>query len=198
MVNTTYLFSFVETPRKFIIAELSIRKLGSSSVLITPSKFLFRKSKSIKFSLNNWQITKSDLSLKLQRYCQLVFFLIINKPLICKFVLRNILNIEFLIVSRYLLQVPRMFQIVDQLSSWQSQTMMLSMETIQKGRDIFLCYLSKTDLNIRGLLVISGFVYYSKNSEYKLSRLNLRDLHFLSAFKYLTSILIITFVTQVN
>ena len=25
-----YLFSFVETPRKFIIAELSIRKLGSS------------------------------------------------------------------------------------------------------------------------------------------------------------------------
>ena len=28
------LTSFVETPRKFIIAELSIRKLGSSSVLI--------------------------------------------------------------------------------------------------------------------------------------------------------------------
>ena len=34
MVNTIYLLSFVETPRKFIIAELSIRKLGSSSVLI--------------------------------------------------------------------------------------------------------------------------------------------------------------------
>ena len=34
MVNTVYLLSFVETPRKFIIAELSIRKLGSSSVLI--------------------------------------------------------------------------------------------------------------------------------------------------------------------
>ena len=31
MVNTIYLFSFVKTPRKFIIAELSIRKLGSSS-----------------------------------------------------------------------------------------------------------------------------------------------------------------------
>ena len=32
-----YFFSFVETPRKFIIiAELSIRKLGSSSVLIIP------------------------------------------------------------------------------------------------------------------------------------------------------------------
>ena len=34
MVNTIYLFSFVETPCKFIIAELSICKLGSSSVLI--------------------------------------------------------------------------------------------------------------------------------------------------------------------
>ena len=34
MVNTLYLFNFVETPRKFIIAKLSIRKLGSSSVLI--------------------------------------------------------------------------------------------------------------------------------------------------------------------
>ena len=33
-ICTLYLFSFVETPRKFIIAELSIRKLGSSSVLI--------------------------------------------------------------------------------------------------------------------------------------------------------------------
>ena len=31
-----YLFRFVETPRKFIIAELSIRKLGSSSALIIP------------------------------------------------------------------------------------------------------------------------------------------------------------------
>ena len=34
MVNTIYLISFVKTPRKFIIAELSIRELGSSSVLI--------------------------------------------------------------------------------------------------------------------------------------------------------------------
>ena len=34
MVNTIYLISFVKTPRKFIIAELSIRKLGSSSVLL--------------------------------------------------------------------------------------------------------------------------------------------------------------------
>ena len=33
MVNTIYLLSFVETC-KFIIAELSIRKLGFSSVLI--------------------------------------------------------------------------------------------------------------------------------------------------------------------
>ena len=35
MMNTIYLLSFVETPRKFIIAELSIRKLGSSSVVIS-------------------------------------------------------------------------------------------------------------------------------------------------------------------
>ena len=34
MVNTIYLFSFVETPRKLIIAKLLLRKLGSSSVLI--------------------------------------------------------------------------------------------------------------------------------------------------------------------
>ena len=34
MMNTIYLLSFVDTPRKFIIVELSIRKLGSSSVLI--------------------------------------------------------------------------------------------------------------------------------------------------------------------
>ena len=32
-VKRIYLLSFVEAPRKFIIAELSIRKLGSSSVL---------------------------------------------------------------------------------------------------------------------------------------------------------------------
>ena len=34
MMNIIYLFSFVETPRKFITVELSIRKLGSSLVLI--------------------------------------------------------------------------------------------------------------------------------------------------------------------
>ena len=34
MVNIIYLLSFVETPRKFVIAELSIRAPGSSSVLI--------------------------------------------------------------------------------------------------------------------------------------------------------------------
>ena len=32
--ETLYLIGSVETPRKFIIAELSIRKVGSSSVLI--------------------------------------------------------------------------------------------------------------------------------------------------------------------
>ena len=34
MVNIKLKYNFVETPRKFIIAELSIRKHGSSSVLI--------------------------------------------------------------------------------------------------------------------------------------------------------------------
>ena len=34
MVNIKLKYNFVETPRKFIIAELSVRKLGSSSVLI--------------------------------------------------------------------------------------------------------------------------------------------------------------------
>ena len=61
-----------------------------------------------------------------------------------------------------MLQVPRMFQIVDQFSSWQTQTMMVSMECIQKGLDIFLSYLSTNDLNIRGLLVIGDFVYYRR------------------------------------
>ena len=43
-----YLFSFVETPRKFIIAELSIRKLGSSSVLII-RLFEFTQTDSFEF-----------------------------------------------------------------------------------------------------------------------------------------------------
>ena len=39
-LDKVYLFSFVEAPRKFIIAELSIRKLGSSSVLIIISRII--------------------------------------------------------------------------------------------------------------------------------------------------------------
>ena len=35
MVNIKLKYNFVETPRKFIFAKLSIRKLGFSSVLIT-------------------------------------------------------------------------------------------------------------------------------------------------------------------
>ena len=54
MVNTIYLLSFVETPRKFIIAELSIRKLGSSSVLI------------IHNSANNIISTDEDPSLRIE------------------------------------------------------------------------------------------------------------------------------------
>ena len=45
--NPTYLLSFVETPRKFIIAELSIRKLGSSSVLIILMKIRAYESKAL-------------------------------------------------------------------------------------------------------------------------------------------------------
>ena len=40
MVNTMYLFSFVETPRKFIIAKLLIRELGSE---LTDRKLGFNK-----------------------------------------------------------------------------------------------------------------------------------------------------------
>ena len=40
-------FSFVETARKFIIAELSIRKLGSSSVLIMLMKIRAYGSKAL-------------------------------------------------------------------------------------------------------------------------------------------------------
>ena len=47
MVNTIYLLSFVETPRKFIIAELSIRKLGSSSVLLALMKIRAYGSKAL-------------------------------------------------------------------------------------------------------------------------------------------------------
>ena len=47
MVNTIYLFSFVETPRKFIVAELSIPKLGSSSVLLAMMKIRAYGSKAL-------------------------------------------------------------------------------------------------------------------------------------------------------
>ena len=36
-------YNFVETPRKFIIAKLSIRKLGSSSLLIITITLCFHK-----------------------------------------------------------------------------------------------------------------------------------------------------------
>ena len=42
-------FSFVETARKFIIAELSIRKLGSSSVLIILMKIRAYGSKALQW-----------------------------------------------------------------------------------------------------------------------------------------------------
>jgi hypothetical protein len=40
---------FVETPRKFITAKLSIRKPGSSSVLITQNRYQTRRDTSMCF-----------------------------------------------------------------------------------------------------------------------------------------------------
>ena len=40
-LNVPFLFSFVEAPRKFTIAELSIRKPGPSSVLTTLTIIIF-------------------------------------------------------------------------------------------------------------------------------------------------------------
>ena len=61
MVNTIYLFSFVETPRKFVIAELSIRKLGYSSVLLALIKILLRIESSAIINLRG-------VSTKLNKY----------------------------------------------------------------------------------------------------------------------------------
>ena len=46
-------YNFVETPRKFIIAELLIRKLGSSAVLI---KITMQIYKELKRKLNDFMI----------------------------------------------------------------------------------------------------------------------------------------------
>ena len=63
MVNTIYLFSFVETPRKFIIAELSIRKLGSSSALLALMKIRAYGSKALHAVIN-----LRGVSTKLNKY----------------------------------------------------------------------------------------------------------------------------------
>ena len=48
MVNIKLKYNFVETPRKFIIAELSIRKLGSSSALLALMRFRAYGSKALR------------------------------------------------------------------------------------------------------------------------------------------------------
>ena len=70
IVKTIYLFSFVETSRKFIIAKLSIRKLGSASVLM-PCLFLKTNTLCHKRLINltscSWlveEITDPPLSMK--------------------------------------------------------------------------------------------------------------------------------------
>ena len=75
MVNIIYLFSFVETPRKFIIAELSIRKLGSSSVLIIPKNYYEDPSLRIESSAI---INLRGVSTKLNKYTMLFVFLCIS------------------------------------------------------------------------------------------------------------------------
>ena len=61
MVNTIYLLSFVETPRKFIIAELSIR-IGQISYVASISDLLdFRKYKCPPASvLQNFAVTEAS------------------------------------------------------------------------------------------------------------------------------------------
>ena len=85
-----YLFSFVETPRKSIIAELSIRKLGSSSVLIILSTVLIIVSiistdedPSLRIE-SSAIINLRGVSTKLNKY--IVFTMQTYKKLITKFI----------------------------------------------------------------------------------------------------------------
>ena len=75
MVNTIYLFSFVETPRKFIIPELSIHKLGSSiflsSIISTDEDTSLRIESSAIINLRG-------VSTKLNKYNKEIHVLAIN------------------------------------------------------------------------------------------------------------------------
>ena len=53
MVNTIYLLSFVETPRKFIIAELSIRTNEDPSLRIESSAIINLRGVSTKLNKYN-------------------------------------------------------------------------------------------------------------------------------------------------
>ena len=69
MVNTIYLLSFVETPRKFIIAELSIRKLGSSSVLIIRNNLIISTDEDPSLRIESFAIINlRGVSTKLNKY----------------------------------------------------------------------------------------------------------------------------------
>ena len=70
MMNTIYLLSFVETPRKFIIAELSIRKLGSSSGIISTDEDPSLRIESSAI------INLCGVSTKLNKYKMLVCFVV--------------------------------------------------------------------------------------------------------------------------
>ena len=97
MVNTIYLLSFVETPRKFIIAELSIRKLGSSSVLIILLKIIISANNSIIRTdedpslriKSSAIINLRGVSTKLNKYKRSVFIKMFIKMFISKNMLKN-------------------------------------------------------------------------------------------------------------
>ena len=88
MVNTIYLLSFVETPRKFIIAELSIRKLGSSSVLIIPDVIISTDEDPSLRIESSAIINLRGVSTKLNKYA--------SNVILKKFVITVMSNLDYL------------------------------------------------------------------------------------------------------
>ena len=83
MVNTVYLFSFVETPRKYIIAKLSTRKLGSSSALII---LINSTDENPSLRIESFAIINlRGVSTKLNKYISIPIFLGITNENIWKF-----------------------------------------------------------------------------------------------------------------
>ena len=101
-----YLLSFVETPRKFIIAELSIRKLGSSSVLIilliillALMKIRAYGSKALQYGVST-KLNKC-IVFAMQTYKKLITVSIVSSLFICYHLLLFFLS--FFLFLQYLL-----------------------------------------------------------------------------------------------